>query len=357
MTIDFIQVEIYTQMYYYMLWVIVLFSFLELRKGYKPIKMGVILLFFVVLYIGLRPVSGKYFGDMGIYAKFFKEYQAGRIVTTTKDAFFHHFMKYLSFYIESSTFFLICSILYVVPLYLVSKKWFKEYWFYGFLMFIASFSFWGYGTNGIRNGIAGSLFLLGISRDKRIWQIVWIVIAIQFHKSMILPTLGFLLAQIYNNPKIIILFWLLCIPLSLVGGSFWESFFANLGFQDERVSYLIDIDANKDEFSSTGFRWDFLLYSSTAVFSGWYFIVKKNYQDKFYYALFNTYVFANAFWILVIRANFSNRFAYLSWFMIAAVIVYPFLKNYFISNQHKVLSVILIIYFSFTFLLNVILSK
>jgi surface polysaccharide O-acyltransferase-like enzyme len=68
-------------------------------------------------------------------------------------------------------------------------------------------------------------------------------------------------------------------------------------------------------------------------------------------------VFANAFWILVIRANFSNRFAYLSWFMMALVIIYPLLKKEMIKNQYKVLAKVMLIYFAFTFLMNVILAK
>ena len=39
------------------------------------------------------------------------------------------------------------------------------------------------------------------------------------------------------------------------------------------------------------------------------------------------YLTANAFWILVIRSSFSNRFAYLSWFLMAIIIFYPFFKH------------------------------
>ena len=129
---------------------------------------------------------------------------------------------------------------------------------------------------------------------------------------------------------------MLCIPISLAAGGFWENFFGSLGFQDDRLSYLTEGNVNDDDFSSTGFRWDFLLYSATAVYAGWYFIIKKGFEDKIYFWLFNTYVFANAFWILVIRANFSNRFAYLSWFMMALVIIYPLLKKEMIKPKLNV---------------------
>ena len=119
---------------------------------------------------------------------------------------------------------------------------------------------------------------------------------------------------------------MLCIPLSLVSGGFWEGLFA--GFMaDERSSYLTDGNINNDSFSSSGFRWDFLLYSASAVYTAYFFIFKKNFTDQRYNRLVCVYLAANAFWVLVIRANFSNRFAYLSWFMMGIVIVYPFLTN------------------------------
>jgi hypothetical protein len=306
--------------------------------------------------MGLRPVS-DFFGDTPTYARLFNLYKEGEQVYAEKDIIFNTFMLLCSKIMSVNMFFLTCAFLYVYSLYLVCKKWFPNYWFYAFLLLVGSFSFWGGVVNGIRNSMAGSIFLLGISRDKRLFQVVLILLSIGIHKSMLLPTLGFVIAQFYNKPKYMIAFWLLCIPLSIVGGGFWENFFASLGFEEDRLSYLTEGNVNNDDFSSTGFRWDFLLYSATAVYAGWYFIVKKGFEDKIYYWLFNIYVFANAFWILVIRANFSNRFAYLSWFMMALVIIYPFLKIELMKNQHKVLAKVMLIYFAFTFLMNVILAK
>ena len=106
-----------------------------------------------------------------------------------------------------------------------------------------------------------------------------------------------------------------------------------------------------------GFRWDFLLYSASGVFAGWYFIEKKGFQDALYQRLFNTYLIANGIWILIIRANYSNRFAFLSWFLLGLVIIYPLLKSKIFSRQHVVIVRIVFIYFSFCYLMNVILKK
>ncbi|MGY0391570.1 EpsG family protein [Bizionia sp. KMM 8389] len=356
---DWIPIAFYTPLYHYMLLLIILIIMgdalnSKLPSGNRFQGLGVVILVFILIYMGFRPISGRYFGDTATYAHHFENYSYGAEITSTRDLLFHYFMKACSYIMSVHMFFFLCASLYVVPLYVVCKKWFKELWFFGFIFLISAFSFWVYGTNGVRNGIAGSLFLLGVSRDKRVFQVLWLFLAIWFHKTMLLPTAGFVLANFYNQPKKLIAFWLLCIPLSLVGGSVFEAFFGTLGF-DDRLSYLTDGNINDDNFSSTGFRWDFLIYSGTAIYAGWYYIVKKGYQDKVYYWLFNTYIIANAFWILVIRANFSNRFAYLSWFMIGLVIVYPLLKEKLIVNQYKKVGIILLLQFAFTFLMNVIL--
>jgi hypothetical protein len=174
---------------------------------------------------------------------------------------------------------------------------------------------------------------------------------------MILPTGGFILANFYNRPQRVVLIWILCIPFSLVAGGFFEGFFAGLGFEDDRLAYLTEENIHGDEFAYTGFRWDFLMYSATAVFAGWYYIIKKGYRDKVYFWLFNTYIFANAFWVLIIRANFSNRFAYLSWFMIGLVIIYPLLRVKLLEKQFEKIGLILLFYYSFTYVMNVILAK
>jgi hypothetical protein len=145
--------------------------------------------------------------------------------------------------------------------------------------------------------------------------------------------------------------WIGAIPLSLALGGFWETFFAGLGLADERLGGYLLTAGDAESFNRVGFRWDFLIYSAGAVFAGWYFIFKRNYYDKLYHQIFNIYVLCNAFWILVIRASFSNRFAYLSWFLMALVIIYPLLKQNFFKNQHFFIGKIAVFYFSFTYLM------
>ncbi|MBQ0733102.1 EpsG family protein [Aquimarina celericrescens] len=313
---------------------------------------GYILIVFLILYLGQRPLSGRYFGDMRTYTRYFEWYQNGGEILGSKDIFFHMYMKGLSSVVSLHTFFTICAAIYILPLYRVSKKLFNQYWYYAFVMFVVSFSFYTYGVNGIRNGMATSLFLLAISNHKnKVIMGLCFLLSVSFHKTMFLPTIAFLITYLYNNPKTYLKGWLVCIPLSLVMGSVWIALFSSLGFADDRLSGYLTAEVKEGTFASTGFRWDFLFHSAFAVFAGWYFVYKKKYEDKLYFQLLNTYLISNGFWVLVIRANYSNRFAYLSWFMMGLVIIYPFLKERFFRNHHFMLGKVILVYFSFTYLM------
>ena len=357
---DWIPIQSYTPIYYHVLLLVNVFVFIHAlrykineRNNLRVMQItGIFVFSFVLLYMGLRPVHGA-FVDMKTYDRIFQRYANGEPITRTRDLMFHSFTWSLAQVVSNKAYFFICAAMYVIPSYIISRKWFKKYWFYAFLMLVGSFTFWAYGTNGIRNGIASALFLMALASDKRWIQILWLFLAVNFHASMLLPSAGLVLTWFYNQPKWYYYIWLLSIPLSLALPGFWENLFAGV-VEDERAEYLVK-QADESKFASTGFRWDFLLYSATGVFAGSYYLFKKKIEDQTYIRLFNVYLFANAFWILVIRANFSNRFAQLSWFLLALIICYPWLKFYFEKNQHRKLGVIMMIYFGFTYFMNVIL--
>lgn len=312
---------------------------------------------FIILFIGLRPVSGV-FVDMTTYAYMFYRETIGNPVEMGSDVVFAYLLKFSARITNESGFFFICALLYIGSVIVACRNLFKQYWIYGFIAIVASFSFYTYGVNGIRNGMATSIFILGISyHRKALISGIIVSIACLFHQSMYLPTAAYLISYFVINPKIYLIGWFAAIPMSLVFGGFFVGLFSSLGFADERLSEYLLSDANASEFSSTGFRWDFLLYGFTGTFAGWYFIFKKGFNDTFYNRIYKTYLIANAFWILVITANFSNRFAYLSWFLLSIVIFYPLLKQRFFSYQHQIFGGILLLYFMFTYMMNLILPN
>ena len=361
---DFIPIQLYTPIYFYVLLIVVMITVLHTYtlsiNSSKTIRynhnFGIFIFLFILLYMGLRPIHGVFI-DMTTYAR---QFNISRSLEFNLDSFsdplYTVFIYISSKLVSINFFFLLCSFLYILPIYKACKKWFREYWFYGFLILVSTLTFWSYGVNGIRNGIATSLFILAMSRDSLRGRIFFFIISIGFHKSMLLPLLGYFLAFRFKiNIKYFFILWLVSIPLSLLGGGVWEQLFASLGFDDERLNYLTT-EVEEGKFSRSGFRWDFLLFSTLPVICGYYYSFVKQYRDRNYYLLLSTYLFANSFWILVIRANFSNRFAYLSWFIMALVIIYPLLKQKIVLRQHQRIGFILLVYFFFTFLMNVILN-
>ncbi|MCX2719860.1 EpsG family protein [Lentiprolixibacter aurantiacus] len=313
---------------------------------------GYLLLIFIILFIGLRPIDGRFFGDTANYNARYLQLQLGSEMKIPADVGWFYFMKISSKLFSIHTFFTICSFIYVYPLYKLSKQLFNSYWFYSFVMFLVSFSFWNYGVNGVRNGAACSLFLWGLCyREKKFVVAFFFLLAISFHKTLMLPIIAYVITHFYNNPKIYFRGWLLSIPLSLVAGGAFILLFTSLGFADERAAAYLTNQDLEGTSAKTGFRWDFLFHSAFAVFAGWYFVFKRRFRDDFYFQLLNTYLICNAFWVLVIQANYSNRFAYLSWFMMAIVIIYPFLKGDFFKSQPLKMSNVVAAYFAFTYLM------
>lgn len=356
---DFIPASEYAAIYFHLLLIVTLYMYWQSRVYFieqvETVKvsqnLGYILLVFIMFYMGTRPISWV-FGDMTAYAEGFNKLKLAPNLPMKREVFFGEFTRFCAGIMSAESYFFLIDILYIVPCYFFAKKYFSDYWFIPFLMMVGSFSFWSFGTNGIRNGMATSLFILAlIFYEKQKWLMYLIMgVAYGFHHSLMIPIGAFIASGLYKNPKIYLYIWLAAIPLSLFAGGFWETFFGSLGIGDERVNqYLTQNKEFQDQMSDTGFRWDFVLYSGFAVFAGYYYIIKRGFQDQFYTHLWGTYMIANAFWILVIRANFSNRFAYLSWFLMAIVIAYPLFKVKFWPEHYKIVGRIFLAYYLFTY--------
>lgn len=364
---DFVPLEYYTSLHYQIILLIILFVLissyvynLDDQLNVNGIStVGIVFLILLTFYMGMRPISGYYFGDTFNYAAIYSKLQKGGTIIITKDYLFNYMILYCSKIMDVHSFYLIVDILYLTPCILFSKKYFGRYWFFGMLMFISSFSFWSYGVNGLRNGLGTAFFILGLYfYNKKVAMYISFLLGYFMHASIIIPIAAFIVASLYKHPKIYLYIWIAAIPLSLIGGSAWTNLFSSLGFAEDRTEgYLVGGEQFQNQFSQTGFRWDFLLYSTTAVFAGWYFIFKKQITDQFYIHIFGIYCIANAFWILVITAAFSNRFAYLSWFLMPAVISYPMFRYKIWKDQYKTFAVILFAYFMFTYFMNVIKGK
>lgn len=334
-------------------------SYTMIKRGDNNLVLTLLITIVYAIFLGMRPLSSRYFCDTVNYAQSYYFYQVGiNTYTGEGDWVFDKLMAVCSPIMDVSYFFTIIAIGYFFFTLWACMRFCSNNVFIVMLFMMGALSFFTYGTNGIRNGLACSgvllflSFLGGTKKDKIIAALIAILI-IGTHKSTSLPILMAVISLIFvKNFRNAYIFWILSILISLVAGNSVASTFASLGF-DDRLSTYINTSAREDMFSHTGFRFDFLIYSMMPIVLGYYIIIKRGIRNRTYEFLLNTYTLSNAFWIMVIRANFSNRFAYLSWFMYALVLAYPLLKlNIWGDVQGKRVSQIMLAHIGFTWFMS-----
>ena len=330
-------------------------SFIQ-RNTNQPLLLVYILLFTILT--GLRPISGYYFVDTANYAQLYNLFVNGVLQYNpeSKEWFFEWLMYQCSQVMDVHGFFLLVEILYVFPVLWACRKLVPNHALLMFLVCMGAFSFFTYGTNGIRNGMACSLIIAALAcvhgnLMQKIIGGILAFLAFNIHRSTALPIVCILATFFVKDTRLILGWWIASIFLSLVVGGPIEAFFTGLGFDDRMESYSsANIDASV--FGSTGFRWDFLLYSMMPILLGYYVVIKRKIWDKNYLLLLHTYILCNSFWVMMIRASYSNRFAYLSWFLYALVLIYPCLKLPIWKDQGKKTALIMFAHFSFTFVMS-----
>lgn len=335
------------------------FSFSDKCLKYKSLK-GLIntclLAFLMIMFLGPRPVHAA-FVDTGYYVFGYNNLINSYKSFSLSDEWLWNNFEFIckEIGLSSQAFLLVVEVIYIsIPL-IICIRLFQNHPWIAFLFFLSSFSFYSYGTNGIRNGMACHIMLLAIVMInglhwEKIVSFVLMFISYSIHRSTAVPILC-VLASVYiiRSTKISMLIWVASIFISLIAGNILGDYFSQLGLFEDKSNYFLEIEESGTEaqFSSTGFRFDFLLYSTFPILLVWYLTIKRNFNDTNYNIIANTYILANAFWIMVIRASFSNRFAYLSWFLYPLVIVYPLLRMKIWKHQDLYLAIILFLYAGF----------
>lgn len=359
----------FAQYYYFIYWFIAMLitvnQFNLMRKypangvlyqktDYTPI---VLFLIFYILFFGLRPISGRYFCDTQNYANRYELMQNYDVFSSdgtneaTKDVLFYNFMYISAHVMDVHLFFLICMFLYIVPMYLGCKKLDARHSGIFMLFCIGSFEFYAYSVNGVRNGISCSMAILALAflcKGEKLWAATFSLVAMGIHKSAALPIFAMLFTYFVRKPKYMFITWLGAIVTSLAIGGYIDNLLSLISY-DERLANNLQNDDSDGVIMEHSFRWDFLLYSSMPILLGWYTVFKRKLYDKPFLLLLGTYIYANAFWVLAIRAIFSNRIAYLSWFLYPIVLAYPLLNfPVFKKNHSQKTAWILLGHFGFT---------
>ncbi|MCH5222364.1 MAG: EpsG family protein [Muribaculaceae bacterium] len=334
------------------------FRFQIEKTGYIiPLILCVILAF----WLGQRPVSSV-FGDTFNYA--FSYELDGEIERETPEGwntewFWHFLITTCHFFdLDVHTFFTIVEFGYVLSAFWAVKRFVPTNPMVGMLFIVSSLMFYTFGVNGIRNGLACHLVFLAISYffDERLLPAVTLsILAIGTHLSVVLPLGSYFLCRYFLlDYKNAVAVWLVALVLSATIGSQLTKFALLFSIDDRYTNYLTG--EGMDEYKM-GFRVDFILYSLPPILLGWYVIIKKGINDGWYTTLCSMYCVCNAFWLLVIRAAYTNRFAYLSWFLYPVLIAYPLINLPVWRDQDKRISLSLLAYLGFTLFMEIVVWK
>lgn len=320
-----------------------------------------LLALFMVMFIGFRPASGIYFVDMRNYIIHYHALYEDEIFAFDKNAenflFDNYFAWIGSMRLGTTFFFVTIAAIYFICTYIACKRMFPRDTLIAYLVFLAAFSTFSYGTNGVKAGAAAAIFLMAISyRENLKICIPLVLVSWGFHHSMIMVVVAFVLTLIYKNPKVYFAGWCLCLLIAVAHISFFQELFAGIlsdtGDQ-HGAGYLNSV--NEEWGGKSGFRIDFVLYSAMPILVGYWAVYKKRLQlSKVYTCLLNLYMTLNGTWMLCMYANFTNRIAYLSWFLYPIVLIYPFLNENWGASRYKTLSKVVLAHLGFTLFMNFI---
>lgn len=313
----------------------------------------------LTVWLGYRPVDSPHFGDTFSYTFLYNNIEQTLSGVDFNSEWLFNWMMYFSKQagLDVHQFFLITDAVYILSCLWAVERMMPKNPLLGMIFVCGSLMFFSFGVNGVRNGMACHLLLLGISfflDSKYVPAAFFALAGFSIHRSTALPIASIIAARwLIKKPQHAMYIWLGSIVLSMIAGNFFTSLASSINF-DNRLQSYSQADTSEFGFSSTGFRWDFLIYSSMPVVLGYYILITRGIRENWFRVLFNTYCLANAVWVLLIRMAFSNRFAYLSWFLYPVVVAYPLIMMRVWDDQDRKTAQILLAYVGFTVIMNTV---
>lgn len=310
-----------------------------------------ILCLFLIVFIGFRPVH-KVFVDILSYNETWAladwygfDFEAQNLIFDN----IYIYMGAMGF--DISCFFLLIASIYFGTMLVACKKMFPNNTLLSFLVCLSAFSTFSYSVNGIKAGAAANIFLLALAyRNNLFISLPLVFISWGFHHSMQLPVAAYFIVLLFKKKNWYFYVWLFCLLMAAGHVSFFQNFFADVT-DDSGAAYLI----NEKNYATKGFRIDFIIYSFMPVLMGYYVKYKYKIKEKIYDTILYIYLFCNGIWMLCMYAAFTNRIAYLSWFMYPIVLIYP---CFVIENQHHPIVInrnkIVVVHLTFTLFMEFI---
>ena len=312
----------------------------------------------LVLFIGYRPIADC-FGDTMNYVTYYMTFNYGKpfmYIWNIERGFESPLYDIMTSFFGSvklriENVFLIMSFLYYGGIFVACKKMFPNDTMLSLLVYLGAFSTFSFGVNGIRAGIAASLFLIAIAyRDMKWLSFLFLILSMGFHHSMQVPIVLFLFASFFKNTDFFWAIWIAALIIAALHITDFQELFAGLT-DKQGADYLI---INKKGNVVSGFRADFILYSAIPIFLGYYIIKRLQIQSEIYEFIWNIYVGTNAVFLLCTYASFNNRIAYLSWLIYPFVLLYPFLKTDLGDYNYRYLRYVVYGHLGFTLFMDLV---
>ncbi|SDF28407.1 EpsG family protein [Bacteroidales bacterium KHT7] len=328
----------------------------HLKYGQRNVSVeaGWIITIILILFIGLRPVSSV-FSDTVQYAQFYQFFwnQPFAFDWNVENKIFDNILiGCSSFGIPISAFFTIIAFIYFFGIFQACKKIFPNAPMLSYVVYLGAFSTFSYGTDGIKAGAAAAIFLLALAyRENKLLSILFIAISYGFHHSMAMVIASYVSVCLVKTSKYYVCFWIFCLAMAILHVEYFQLLFGS--FSDEKSQSYLIVDKNDEMVYLTGFRLDFILYSAVPVLLG-YRNITGGYKSTMYSMLYNLYVMTNGIWLLCMYASYSNRIAYLSWFLYPIVLLYPFVDHKKKSFSYHKTSKVVYYHLGFTLFMAIV---
>lgn len=323
----------------------------------KSLVPPLLLLIFMIFFIGLRPIDLEFIDMFDM--SFIMDLRKGQDFAFDWNAdnliYDNLYNYWCSKDYSKEYFFLIFSTIYFSGIFIATRKMFRLNTLLVFLIYLGAFSTFSFGTNGIKAGTAASLFLVAVAYRRKLYIAVpFMLLSLGVHHSMTLPIGAFIIAYFFKDRRYYLAFWFICLFLSAFHVTYFQELLS--GYTDEQgASYLEIVDPDNARSNGvTGFRPDFILYSAMPIFLGYYFFIKKELWSSTFDFIWCIYVLCNGVWLLCTYASFTNRIAYLSWFIYPFVLAYPFVNFAWSDRQEMYLRMCVYLHLGFTIFMNTI---
>lgn len=310
------------------------------------------------VFIGLRPNDPVFADTIGYVAGYYYNlHEPFMLSADVENLLFDNIYRFFSSYdLGWHTLFVLLSGIYFIGTYIACRKFFPKNTLLAFLVFLGAFSTFSYATNGLKAGNAAALFLCALAyrSEKPIIALILVLVSWGFHHSMTPCVLAFFVVWFYNRPKWYFLFWIVCLVFSAAHITFFQTLFA--GYTDEKGASYLDLENMAGWDGRTGFRLDFVIYSVMPILVGYWAVFKKKIDNLKYNRLLSTYLLMNGLWLLCMYAGFTNRIAYLSWFMYPIVLIYPLLDKdcNWGKYRFRTVSFFAVLHLGFTLFMNIV---